>query len=325
MKFLITGITGFAGPHLARLLVDEGHETHGLTRQTNGMETDILDVLNPETYEAINFQYADLTDYRSLRDLFEEEPFDGIFHLAAQSHPPSSFKNPLDTYRTNVTGSVTLGQAIEDSTQDPKIMFCSTSEVYGNSGKDGHTIREDEPLTPSNPYGSSKAAVDLHFQERFSNEKLNGFITRAFSHTGPRRGRTFSISSDAFQLANIKINGLAANLLVGNLSTTRVVMDVRDTVRAYYQLMICPTSSGQVYNICGDHPREMSFFTEKLIEISGLDDVRMVKHEPFWRPHEIYYQHGSMEKAKQEIDFTEEFEIERTLSDLLGYWERKLS
>ena len=67
MKFLITGITGFAGPHLANLLHREGHQVYGLIRRTNGMESDIHDVVPDDVYESITFVYGDLTNYRSLR------------------------------------------------------------------------------------------------------------------------------------------------------------------------------------------------------------------------------------------------------------------
>ena len=73
-------------------------------------------------------------------------------------------------------------------------MFCSTSEVYGNIGIDGRKIKITDTILPSNPYGASKAAIDLYMQERVNNNKLKGFVTRAFSHTGPRRGKNFSIS-----------------------------------------------------------------------------------------------------------------------------------
>ena len=69
-NYLITGITGFAGPHLANLLNSEGHKVHGLIRRTNGMETDILDVVSNEVYSKIDFHYSDLTNYRALRNIF---------------------------------------------------------------------------------------------------------------------------------------------------------------------------------------------------------------------------------------------------------------
>ena len=323
-KFLITGITGFAGPHLANLLHAEGHEVYGLIRRTNGMESDIRDVVNDEVYESITFLYGDLTNYRSLRKVFESTEFNGVFHLAAQSHPPTSFIGPIGTMDTNVMGSANLIQVIQDHQKECKLMFCSTSEVYGNVGQDGRKIHWEDRIFPANPYGASKAATDVYLQERMENGYIKGFITRAFSHTGPRRGRIFSISSDAYQIARM-IRGLQEPILkVGNLETTRVVMDVRDTVRAYYLAMINPEVTNHIFNICGDIPRKMQFFTDKLIELSGLPEVKQQIHEPFWRPHEIHYQHGDSSNLVEMTGFEEEYDIETTLDDLLMYWLKKI-
>ena len=325
MKFLITGITGFAGPHLANLLHREGHEIYGLIRRTNGMESDIHDVVSDDVYESITFVYGDLTNYRSLRTIFEKEQFDGVFHLAAQSHPPTSFIDPIGTMETNVMGGANLIQVIQDHQDNCKLMFCSTSEVYGNVGQDGRKIHWEDTILPANPYGASKAATDVYLQERMQNGFIKGFITRAFSHTGPRRGRIFSISSDAYQIARM-MKGLQEPVLkIGNLNTTRVVMDVRDTVRAYYLAMIHPDVTNQVFNVCGDTPRKMQFFTDKLIELSGLTDVVQKIHKPFWRPHDIHYQHGDSSNLVELTGFKEEYDIETTLNDLLKYWYDKLN
>jgi len=324
-RFLITGITGFAGPHLANLLHSEGHQVYGLIRRTNGMESDIHDVVPDDVYESITFVYGDLTNYRSLRTIFEKEQFDGVFHLAAQSHPPTSFIDPIGTMETNVMGSANLIQVIQDHQNNCKLMFCSTSEVYGNVGQDGRKIHWEDTILPANPYGASKAATDVYLQERMKNGFVEGFITRAFSHTGPRRGRIFSISSDAYQIARM-MKGLQEPILkIGNLQTTRVVMDVRDTVRAYYLAMIHPVVKNHVFNICGDTPRKMQFFTDKLIELSGLKNVEQRIHEPFWRPHEIHYQHGDSSNLVELTGFSEEYDIETTLNDLLKYWYDKLN
>ena len=324
-KFLITGITGFAGPHLANLLHKEGHQIYGLIRRTNGMESDIHDIVPDDVYESITFLYGDLTNYRSLRNVFEKNQFDGVFHLAAQSHPPTSFTDPIGTMDTNVMGSANLIQVIPYHQDNCKVMFCSTSEVYGNVGQDGRKIHWEDTILPANPYGAAKAATDVYLQERMKNGFVKGFITRAFSHTGPRRGRIFSISSDAYQIARM-MKGLQEPVLrVGNLQTTRVVMDVRDTVRAYYLAMIHPEVKNHVFNICGDTPRKMQFFTDKLIELSGLKNVEQKIHKPFWRPHEIYYQHGDSTNHSELTGFKEEYDIETTLHDLLMYWVNKMN
>lgn len=326
MKYLITGITGFAGPHLANLLLEEGHEVFGLVRGSNGMETDILDVVEEPNYSKINFLYGDLTNLRLLSNIFKDNEFDGVFHLAAQSHPPTSFIDPIGTFEANIMGTANLIQVIQDHQPECKLMFCSTSEVYGNEGKDGHLIKTTDTLLPANPYGASKVASDLYLQERMINGGIKGFITRAFSHTGPRRGKNFSISCDAHQIAKMMVDpSMDRTLSVGNLDTVRVVIDVRDCVRAYYLLMQSEDALGRVFNVCGDTPRKMGFFTDSLIKISKMKDVTKWVNPKYYRSIDIDYQHGDSSELKEITGWEPKYTIEQTLNDLLNYWIYKLS
>jgi GDPmannose 4,6-dehydratase len=204
-------------------------------------------------------------------------------------------------------------------------MFCSTSEVYGNVGQDGRKIKITDSIMPANPYGASKAAIDLYMQERMTSGKLKGFITRAFSHTGPRRGKNFSISSDAFQIAKMILGMQEPKLLVGNLKSVRVVVDVRDIVNAYYLLMINEQSTGKVFNVSGDVPYEMQHYTDLLISASKVLSVKQVRHEPFWRQHDIHYQHGDCTTLIDMTNWSPVYDLETTIQDLLDYWVKKLS
>ena len=285
------------------------------------METDILDVVPKDFYNEIEFLYCDLLNKETLGSILKKHNFDGVFHLAAQSHPPTSFSDPVGTFHTNVMGSINLIEGIIENSPDTKLMFCSTSEVYGNIGADKRILSEEDRILPSNPYGNSKASIDLYLQERFTNGKLKrGFITRAFSHTGPRRGKIFSISSDAFQLASLPFKG--GILKVGNLETTRVVLDVRDVVEAYYILMSNEETNGKIYNVCGDIPRKMEFFTDSLIEISKKDVSKVIEPK-FYRPHDIFYQHGNSDKLKS-FGWYPKIPIKETLYDLYDYWVKKV-
>jgi GDP-mannose 4,6-dehydratase len=324
MRFLITGITGFAGPHLSNLLIEHGHEVHGLVRHTNARENDIRDVVPDSNLNKIIFHYSDLNNFRGLKSIFESFKFDGVFHLAAQSHPPTSFADPLATFHDNISGSANLIQVITEIQPECKFMFCSTSEVYGNIGISGEKIHWTEKLQPSNPYGVSKAAIDLYVQERIQNNFLKGFITRAFSHTGPRRGMNFSISSDAFQIARMKLGMQNRILKVGNLESVRVVIDVRDTVNSYYLAMINNNSNGEIFNVCGSNPYPMEFFTNKLIELSGLSNVTKEVSSDLYRPIDIHYQHGDSDNLQKLTGWEPIIPIEKTLEDLLEYWLKKL-
>lgn len=323
-KFLITGITGFAGPNLAKLLLKEGHEVHGVIRCPNGRQTDLLDILSMEELSSIVFHNLDLRMFSSVQKLFANHTFDGVFHLAAQSHPPTSFSDPILTFEENVTASVNIITCLEKT--ETKLMFCSTSEVYGDTCKDRGILKVTDPLTPHNPYAASKAAIDLYLQERFKNGYIKGFITRAFSHTGPRRGFNFSISSDAYQIAKMVLGKQDKVLRIGNLNTERVVIDVRDCVNAYYKLMMTEQSNGKVFNICGTDVCKMQYFTDKLIEASGIpyEEIEQKIDDKLYRPIDIQVQIGDSSEVTEISDWKPEYTIEQTMSDLLNYWINKL-
>jgi len=323
-KYLITGITGFAGPNLAKLLLSEGHEVHGVIRCPNGRQTDLLDILTLEEYNKIIFHSLDLKEFYGVNKLFKNNNFDGVFHLAAQSHPPTSFSDPILTFSENVTASLNIITCLENT--ETVLMFCSTSEVYGDSCKDRGVLRVDDPLTPHNPYAASKAAIDLYLQERMKNGFVKGFITRAFSHTGPRRGFNFSISSDAYQIAKMKLGLQEKKLKIGNLQTERVVIDVRDCVNAYYLLMSNPECYGKVFNVCGEDVHKMQYFTDKLIESSGIpyDEIEQVIDSKLYRPIDIQIQIGDSSELKKLTGWSPKYSIEQTMSDLLEYWVNKL-
>lgn len=324
MKYLITGISGFAGPNLAKLLILKGHEVHGVIRASNGRQNDLLDLLTLKELNSIKFHYVDLKHYYGLEKLLNSEKFDGIFHLAAQSHPPTSFNDPILTWEENVNATMNLITILQGS--NTKFMFCSTSEVYGDTCKDNGILKVTDPLKPSNPYGASKAAIDLYLQERMKNGFINGFITRAFSHTGPRRGFNFSISSDAFQIAKMEIGEQDKILLIGNLQTERVVIDVRDCVNAYYLLMINDKSNGKVFNVCGDKVHKMQYFTDRLINASKFEynEIEQRIHKPYYRDIDIQVQYGDSDELRKLTSWKPTISIDQTMKDLLNYWRNKL-
>ena len=103
------------------------------------------------------------------------------------------------------------------------------------------------------------------------------------------------------------------------------MIDVRDTVNAYYLAMINKKCDGKIFNVCGDTPRKMQFFTDKLIEVSKLKDVKQKIHEPFYRPIDIDYQHGDSTELTDLTGWKSKIPIEKTLEDLLEYWINKIN
>jgi GDP-4-dehydro-6-deoxy-D-mannose reductase len=327
MNCLITGITGFLGPHLARLLIKEGHHVYGILRGTRGSEQEIKDLLTEEEFNKITFFYGDLVHFRTIDNLFKEQSFDVVFHLAAQTHPPTSFKDPIGTWEANVMGSINLITCLQDHQPNCHFIFCSTVEVYGNEGIDGRKITETNTILPANPYGASKCAIDLYVCERMKNMQMKATVIRPFCFTGPRRGARFSIASDAVQIANMMLGKQAKKLRIGNLDTIRAVTDVRDIANAFYLVATNPEiSNGKVYNVCGGEPLKMREYTNMLIEFSGIgiDNIEMNIDDKLWRPIDIQYQDGDSSLILNELGWKPEIGIRDTIKDLLDFWYNKL-
>lgn len=172
MKFhsiLITGGAGFIGSHVLRLMVKKYPDTRivNLDKLTYAGNLNNLRDLENETNH--RFVKGDINDGQLLESLFAEHQFDGVIHLAAESHVDRSITNPLEFVKTNVLGTVNLLHVAKNawkcSLSEPcagkRFYHISTDEVYGTLGESG-LFREDTPYDPHSPYSASKASSD-HF------------------------------------------------------------------------------------------------------------------------------------------------------------------
>ena len=322
MRFLVTGATGFAGPHLINRILADDHEVVAMVRnlKTAGAIEDIVG----ENINKIEFVYGDLADLDSISAVFANDTFDGVFHLGAFAHPPSSFVTPLLANQTNILGTARICDEILERMPDCILMNCSTPEVYGICPGD-RKIKEDTPLVPNNPYGVSKAGADMYVLERAATMGLKAFLSRAFSHTGPRRGSNFSISSDAIQIARILRKQQDPIIKIGNMAALRIVADVRDIVDVYYQLMLSymdgNIEAGEIFHIAGNDLHTMQHYLDLMLEISGLTDKVTLEIEPkFLRKVEIPVQIPDDSKVRTLLGWEPSIPIKQTLEDLVNYW-----
>lgn len=163
MKLLITGGAGFIGSHVVRLFVNKypDYEIVNLDKLTYaGNLENIIDI---ETADNYRFIKGDIADRDFIDDLFATEKFDGVIHLAAESHVDRSISDPLAFVNTNVIGTVNLLNAYKANSDLTRGRFyhISTDEVYGELGEDGK-FTENTPYHPNSPYSASKASSD-HF------------------------------------------------------------------------------------------------------------------------------------------------------------------
>jgi GDPmannose 4,6-dehydratase len=208
-------------------------------------------------------------------------------------------------------------------------MNCSTPEVYGICPGD-KKITEEFPMRPNNPYGVSKAGADMYMFERTQTAALKGFLTRAFSHTGPRRGSNFSISSDAIQIARILRGEQEPVIKIGNMAAQRIVADVRDITDVYYLLMMeymkGNVENGETFHIAGNDLHTIQHYLDLMLDISGLTGKVELEIEPkYFRKVEIPVQIPDDSKVRKLLNWEPRIPIEQTLKDLVDYWLEKLS
>ena len=314
MKILLSGPNGFVGSHLIEFLqkLDNNIEISGICRWRSNKENFIDAKQNFQLFD------ADLLDLGSLIRVLDYVKPDIIFHLAAQSYVVSSFNYPVQTITTNIIGTVNLLEAIRILKLDPVVHICGSSEVYGMVDKRYVPIREDCPFNPSSPYAVGKVGEDMAALQYFNSYSIRTIRTRAFSHTGPRRGEVFAASAFAKQLAAIKLRLQENKIFVGNLDSVRTFSDVRDTVRAYW-LAATLGAAGEVYNIGGIQTIKIGDLLNRLFQISRLNPKIQVV-EKLIRPSDVTSQIPCVEKFTKQTEWKPEIPLEKTLTDLYNYW-----
>ena len=318
MRVLITGITGFAGSHLADYILEffPGVEIFGIVRWRSRMDN-ILHFQNK-----INLIEADLKEMGSLKKCLAEAKPDRIFHLAAQSFVPTSWRCPAETFAINSIGQINLFEAALSLEQDPRIQIAGSSEEYGQVFPDEVPMKETNPLRPLSPYAVSKVGQDLLGWQYYKSYGMKIVRTRGFNHTGPRRGEVFICSNFAKQIAEIEKGLKEPVLYVGNLEAKRDFTDVRDTVRAYW-LSLEKGEPGEVYNIGTGKAFTMQEVLDILLSMSELKvEVRVDKSR--LRPSDVPLLLCDVTKFKSLTGWEPQIPFRQTLKDLLDYWRERV-
>lgn len=315
-KALVTGITGFAGSHLAELLLREKVEVHGIQRWRS--KSDNINQIR----DKIVFHEADLLDAHSLYKVIDEVKPSYIFHLAAQSYVQSSWASPSNTLEVNIIGTVHLFEAVRNSNLDIPIQIACSSEEYGKVLKDELPINENNPLRPLSPYAVSKLAMDYLGYQYFESYGLKVIRTRGFNHTGPRRGDVFSESTFAKQIAEIEKGRHEPVVYVGNLDAVRDYTDVRDMVKAYY-IAVEKCDPGEAYNIATGVGWKIKDVLNLLLSMSKVK-IKIVPDKDRMRPSDVEVLIGDSSKFRKKTGWKPEIPFEKTMKDLLNYWREKV-
>jgi GDP-4-dehydro-6-deoxy-D-mannose reductase len=293
MHLFITGIGGFVGSHLARLLRERGERVSGT----------YLDV-RPDPKGADLYE-VNLLDRPALEQAVRAADPDAIVNLAGLSHIGESWEweKLSDYFWVNVAGTENVLAAAAGR----PVVIASSADVYGTVPKEEQPIREDRRISPQTPYAMSKAAA-----ERLA-LIYDAVIVRSFNLIGPGQSPKFALPGWAAKLAAMRRGERESVLEVGNLSTWRDFVHVDDGAEAY-RLLAEKGSRGTLYNLASGRAVEMRDALGRLLKISGVSaEVKEGAYPP--RPYEIPHLSGDASRLRA-LGWQPRRTLDDALSDL---------
>ena len=318
MKILVTGFAGFVSTHFLDILniVEPGSEILGVDKYPPATDKNAYPGLN------INYKNIDLLNKSIVDETLRDFQPEYILHLASVSSVAQSWQTPLESFVNNTNIFLNLVEQVRVNNIKCRILSVGSSEEYGEVEESKLPLTEEHPLKPLSPYAVARIS-----QEMLSKIYADGYgqdiiMTRSFNHIGPGQKENFVISSFAKQLVQLAArNGDDNTLVTGNLSIIRDFVDVRDVVKAYY-LLLKNGVSGEVYNICSGNGIELKEIIMKMSKLLNID-IRVEVNKELIRPNENKKIIGSYEKIKKELGWEPLIPIEKSLADIIAYWQLK--
>ncbi|MBS1746655.1 MAG: GDP-mannose 4,6-dehydratase [Bacteroidetes bacterium] len=317
MKILITGLAGFVSRHFLNLLSEKKEDSFviGIDRNEISTYTGSLKQIKIENIK------SDLKDKEFLKKIIADFYPEYILHLASSSSVFKSWQHPADVFINNNLSFLTILDAVKESGRNIRILSTGTSDVYGISANTNPHIKETAALHPANPYAVSKASQELMAKVYVDSFGIDIIQTRSFTHFGPFQNENFVLAKFAKQLTLIKKGLQPPVLTTGNIDITRDLSDVRDVVNAY-ELLLKKGKSGEIYNVCsgkGIHLRDVLLLMQKKLNV----DVEIKPNETLFRKGEIQSIIGDNEKIFIDTGWQPTITLEKSIEDLLDYWDEQ--
>jgi GDP-4-dehydro-6-deoxy-D-mannose reductase len=292
-KLLLLGGAGFVGSHMKKHCHDR------------------FDVVS--TGREVDIRHAE--QIQSL--IAREQPSDVVI-LAAITTLKESIENPRTTYDINFGGTLNVLIALRNLGFTGRLLFVSSSEVYGFINGADLPVDELRIMRPLNPYAFSKIASEALCHLWSQNEKFKIIISRPFNHIGPGQSERFAIADFGRQIAMIKL-GLAPPVIrVGDIDTTRDFTDVRDIVSAY-EMLLDLGQNGEIYNVCSGRERSIRSLIERMCQLVGVNVEIEIDSERF-RPSKQRRMRGSNEKIIKATGWSITYPMDQTLITILDDW-----
>jgi dTDP-glucose 4,6-dehydratase len=263
-KILITGGAGFIGSHVVRHFLHQYPNYHIYNLDALTYAGNLENLKDVEQHPNYHFLKANINDAAEILSLFQTHQFDGVIHLAAESHVDRSIKDPLAFITTNIIGTVNLLNAAktiwQDNLEDKRFYHVSTDEVFGSLGEEG-LFTESTPYDPRSPYSASKASSDHFVRAYYHTYHLPVVLSNCSNNYGPNH---FPEKLIPLIIHNIKNNKPLP--VYGDGKYTRDWLWVKDHASAI-DTIFHHGEIGESYNIGGNNEWKNIDLVETLCDI----------------------------------------------------------
>lgn len=306
-RVLVTGASGFVGPHVVRALESAGHDVVRSDR---------------DAVDAAAERPCDLTDAAQVRRLVESARPERVVHLAAVSSVARSFEDPLHALHNNLAAACNLFEALR-AISNVRVLVIGSAEQYGNVPRAALPVVESQPFEPASPYAVSKVAQEHLARVYQRAHGLHVVLTRSFNHSGPGQSDAFVLASFARQIAEAEAGRREPVLHVGNLDVERDFLDVRDVAAAYVALLEHGVA-GEAYNVCSGRAYPLRHLLDLLCEAARVQ-VRVTADAARLRPADLPILCGDPSKLRAASGWEPRFDMRAMLRDILEDWRGRIT
>lgn len=309
MRILLTGASGFVGPHLADAL-----------RRVCGSGVELIATSkDAEDHPALGpIAPLDVTDWPSVDHFLRRTSPTHVVHLAGIASPKDAGANPLLAWRVHVEGAMNLGRAIMERAPACTLIHVGSGLAYGESAREGIALDEHASFAPTDSYAITKAAADLALGA-MSQQGLKCVRMRPFNHTGAGQSEAFVAPAFAMQIARIELRQMPPVLRVGNLDAERDFLDVRDVAEAYALAVMHSErlKPGIAFNVASGIPRRIADVLRQLLAQSRVE-ISLETDPERDRPSDLPRVVGDARRIHDLLGWAPKHSFEDTLSVVLN-------